>query len=135
VHIEHIEEEQKVKQAQLLQGKKMKKINRLKDQVKSRFKKKKITLRRSTRQIQPPIRLRDYVTHEMMYLIQEFISYDGISNQYKAYLTNISKQIEPVCFDKASKYPTWCKAMEEELQALKKNCTWDVVMLPNKKNL
>jgi hypothetical protein len=93
-------------------------------------------LRRSTRPTRPPVRLRDYVSHKVMYPIQEFISYNMVSNQYKAYLTNINNQIEPTSFEEAHKDPIWCKAMEEELQALEKNCTWDIVVLPNhKKNL
>jgi type III secretory pathway component EscR len=47
-------------------------------------------------------------------------SYDKISNQYKVYLIKISKEIEPTTFDEASQQPIWCKAMEEELQALEK---------------
>jgi hypothetical protein len=41
-----------------------------------------ITLRRSNRQTRPPIRLRDYVSHKMMYPIQNFISYNKVSPQY-----------------------------------------------------
>ncbi|XP_048232867.1 uncharacterized protein LOC125370621 [Ricinus communis] len=72
-------------------------------------------LRRSTRSIRPPIRLRDYVSHEVSYPIQNFVAYKTISNQYKAYLGSITKHIEPTSFYEANTNSHWCKAMEEEL--------------------
>jgi hypothetical protein len=79
-----------------------------------------IALRRSNRQTQTPIKLRDYVYHKVMYHIQEFISYNKVSPQYQALLSSIDKQIEPMSFDETNKNPIWYKAMEEELKALKK---------------
>jgi hypothetical protein len=39
-----------------------------------------IILRRSNRQTRPPIKLWDYVSHKVMYPIQEFISYNKVSS-------------------------------------------------------
>jgi hypothetical protein len=50
-----------------------------------------ITVRRSIRETQPPIRLRDYVSHQVMYPIQDFLSYNNISTEYQAYLSQITK--------------------------------------------
>jgi hypothetical protein len=79
-----------------------------------------ITPRRSTRTIQPSMRLRDFVTYEVQYPIQNFISYDNITSEYKAYLTTISNGKEPNNYQEAINNPVWCNAMKEELKALEK---------------
>jgi Reverse transcriptase (RNA-dependent DNA polymerase) len=89
--------------------------------------------RKSTRQIRPPIKLRDYVSQQVMYPIQDFISYNRVSPEYRAYLSNITNQMEPTNFSEANQSPIWRKAMKEELQALEKNDTWDIVNLPKNK--
>jgi hypothetical protein len=80
--------------------------------------------------------LRDYVSHQVTYPIQKFICYEKVSLEYRVYWSNITSQTEQVSFDEANLDPLWCKAMKEELYALKKNDTWDIVNLPKgKKNL
>jgi hypothetical protein len=91
-----------------------------------------INLRRSSRQSQPSTRLRDYVTYEVRYPIQNFISYKHVSNEHKAFISSIQKEVEPIFYYEAIKNENWCKAMEEELGALEKNKTWDIVSLPKK---
>jgi hypothetical protein len=54
------------------------------------------SLRRSTREIQPSTRLRDFITYMINYSIQNFISYDNISIDHRAYLSSISKEQEPI---------------------------------------
>jgi hypothetical protein len=41
-------------------------------------------------------------------------------NQYQAFLSQLANQSEPAKFEEAKLNPVWCKAMEEELQDLKK---------------
>jgi Reverse transcriptase (RNA-dependent DNA polymerase) len=48
-------------------------------------------------------------------------------------LGNINNQIGPTTFGEANKSPIWKKAMEEELQALEKNNTWNIITLPKNK--
>ena len=43
--------------------------------------------------------------------------------------------IEPNCFEEASKYEFWNKAMDEELDQIEKNDTWELVPRPNNKNV
>ena len=43
--------------------------------------------------------------------------------------------IEPNCFEEASKDEFWNKAMDEELDHIKKNDTWEFVPRPNNKNV
>jgi hypothetical protein len=64
-----------------------------------------------------------------MYPIQYYISYKRASLTYRAYLGNIAHQTEPTTWEDANQHPVWQKAMNEELQALEKNHTWDIVCL------
>jgi hypothetical protein len=48
------------------------------------------------------------------------------------FITSISKEQEPSNFVEAIKNPKWCKAMQEELSALEKNKTWEIVNIPKK---
>jgi hypothetical protein len=42
--------------------------------------------------------------------------------------------IEPNCFEEASKDESWNKAMDEELDQIEKNDTWELVPRPKNKN-
>jgi len=66
--------------------------------------------RRSTRIVRPPKRYGDYDT---------------------SFNTTLSSISIPTCFSEAVKYECWRKAMDEELQALQDNHTWDVVPCPS----
>jgi hypothetical protein len=89
--------------------------------------------RRSTRSTQPSSRLRDYVTYKVRYPIQNYVSFENISTPYKAFLSSISKEVEPTNFWVAKTIPVWCTTMEEELKALEKNKTWTLMSLPKGK--
>ena len=41
---------------------------------------------------------------------------------------------DPVDFDEAIKKDVWIKAMDEEIDAIERNNTWNLVDLPNDKN-
>jgi hypothetical protein len=71
-----------------------------------------IDVRRSIRQTKPSVRLRDYVSHQVMYPIQDYISYKKVSPEYRAYLGNITHQTEPTTFNEAKQNPVWHKAMK-----------------------
>jgi hypothetical protein len=88
--------------------------------------------RRSNRQIQPSLRLKDFVTYTVQYHIQEYVSYNNISQEYCAFLNLLSKIEEPNSYEIAKLDYKWCKAMEEELYALEKNKTWEICALPKK---
>jgi hypothetical protein len=55
-----------------------------------------VPLRRSTREIHPSTRLREFLTYKVQYPIQDFITYENILIIHKAYLTSISKEQEPI---------------------------------------
>jgi hypothetical protein len=95
-----------------------------------------LPLRRSTREIQASTRLRDFITYKVSYPIQDYISYENISTNYKAFLTTISKGVEPIHYKEAMRDPKWCKAMQEGFNALeKKNKTCEIVQLPKEKRV
>jgi hypothetical protein len=84
-------------------------------------------VRRSSRELQLLTRLRDFVTYTVNYPIQKSLFYDKISINRKAYLTSTSKEQEPTQYNEAIKNPKWCKAIEEKLDALEKNKTWEII--------
>jgi hypothetical protein len=51
--------------------------------------------RRSTRQTQPPIKLKDFVMYTIQYSIQDYISYSNITNDHYTYLSALSQTEEP----------------------------------------
>ena len=90
-------------------------------------------LRRSTRQLQPSTRLKNYVTYSVKYPIQDYISYPNVSKEHYGFITSLSKIYEPTSYEIAQSDPKWCKAMDEELHALEKNQTWELCALPHGK--
>jgi hypothetical protein len=47
----------------------------------------------------------------------------------------ILSTIEPNCFEEANKDEFWNKAMDEELDQIEKNDTWELVSRPKNKNV
>lgn len=84
-----------------------------------------IPLRWSTRIPQTSTRLRDFITYKVHYPIQNFLSYENITPQYKTYLTSISKEKEPNTYQEAISQLVWCKAMKKGI--------WVIVQLPSGK--
>jgi hypothetical protein len=91
--------------------------------------------RRSTQTLHPSIRLCNHVAYKVKYLIQNFLSYQHVMPEYKAFLTVISKEIELNNYQEAITNPTWCKAMQEEIKALEINKTWIIIQLPKEKKI
>ena len=68
-------------------------------------------LRRSSRQVRPPEKYKDY-----------------------SLVSNISNVIEPMSFNEANEHEEWRKVMEEEYDSIMKNKTWEFTELPKDKN-
>ena len=94
---------------------------------------------RPSRARAPPSYLKDYHCNltqsvkpdsKVKYPLSDVLSYDQLSDSYKQYICAISTQDEPTSYKEAIKYPEWIQAMNEELQALELNNTWQVVTLP-----
>ena len=59
--------------------------------------------------------------------ISNYLNYEKVSTHYKSFLTNLTRTSIPNIETEAVQYPHWKQAMDEEMQALIKNRTWDVV--------
>ncbi|XP_016477881.2 putative mitochondrial protein AtMg00820 [Nicotiana tabacum] len=67
------------------------------------------------------------------YSIANYVSYDGISPKYQAYLAAFCTIPELTTFEEVVQDPRWVDAMQDEIAALESNHTWHVVSLPEGK--
>jgi hypothetical protein len=67
------------------------------------------------------------------YSIFSFLSDSKLSFKYKAFIYVVSSVFEPTSYKQASSIPYWQNAMKNEIKALEKNQTWDLVILPQNK--
>jgi hypothetical protein len=65
--------------------------------------------------------------------IGNFVSYEALSPSYKAFVASLQSVSIPTDWKVAKEDKKWCAAMLEELQALRKNKTWELVTLPTGK--
>ncbi|XP_039158741.1 uncharacterized protein LOC120288703 [Eucalyptus grandis] len=92
--------------------------------------------RRSGRVTRPPTWTKDYVctsskSSGTRYPISSYVSFNQLSPDHFCCISRISEEVEPSNYHEAVHDPRWQRAMEEELKALIKNHTWDVVSLPS----
>ena len=59
--------------------------------------------------------------------ILNFVGYDKLSERYKMFVTNLIEVEIPKTVGEALKKPVWKAAILEEIGALEKNRTWEVV--------
>jgi hypothetical protein len=98
---------------------------------------------RPIRQRGAPIYLSDYVCNSLSssnesipsgtikYPLSSFHSLTHLSSSHKAYSMSITHCTEPQSYEEASKSEHWVTALDSELEALAKNCTWKLVELPS----
>ena len=80
-----------------------------------------------------PIAIRKGVRSCTQHPICNFFSYDGLSAEYRTFVTNLSNvEILRNVHDALGKLE-WKDAIEEEIDALKKNGTWELSNLPEGK--
>lgn len=109
--------------------------------------------RRSSRERQPSVLLRDYVCHTVQsldpiqssappiassssgtrYPLANFVTYSNFSTAHAQFLAAVTMGIEPTRFSQAITDPNWCDAMRKEIDALEKNGTWVLEDLPHGK--
>jgi hypothetical protein len=65
--------------------------------------------------------------------ISDFVSYQHLSSPYRSFVSKLSYVSVPRNLQEALSDPKWRTAMHEEMEALHKNKTWDLVKLPNGK--
>ncbi|GKA15748.1 putative RNA-directed DNA polymerase [Tanacetum coccineum] len=76
------------------------------------------------RQYQPEL------TSKSKYPINHYVSTEKLANTQKNMVEELSTVAIPNSVQEALKDPRWRKAIQEEMDALKKNWTWDEVVLP-----
>ncbi|KAM2944179.1 hypothetical protein COP2_027257 [Malus domestica] len=94
-----------------------------------------IPRRNPTRERHPPARLQDFVTYKPKHPLSNYCSYQKLSPNYIAYLSNISAHEEPQSFQEANQSQVWQQAMQDELHALDQHKTWSIVPLPKGKKI
>ncbi|XP_058006046.1 retrovirus-related Pol polyprotein from transposon RE2 [Hevea brasiliensis] len=77
-----------------------------------------------------PIALRKGVRTCTKHPISNFNSYDSLSPSYRAFLLSVFSVSIPQDWKKACLDPKWKAAMVEEMKALAKNETWELVTFP-----
>lgn len=109
------------------------------------------TLRWSQRSNRPPSQLKDYVCNTVRSGISPLISTsspqsldsgmcsyplthnvcnDKFSARHKAFLVVVTIDIEPSRFSETVPHLPWWEAMQSEMQALERNNTWELTLLP-----
>jgi hypothetical protein len=67
--------------------------------------------------------------------VSDFVSYQHLSSPYRSFISKLSSVSVPRNLQEALSDPKWRTAMHEEMEALHKNKTWDLVKLPNGKKV
>nr|ABA94354.1 retrotransposon protein, putative, unclassified [Oryza sativa Japonica Group] len=67
--------------------------------------------------------------------ISNYVSYDSLSSTYKAFVASLDSVQIPKDWREAKQDPRWHQAMLDELEALEKNKTWDLVPFPKGKKI
>ncbi|KAJ0480794.1 putative RNA-directed DNA polymerase [Helianthus annuus] len=92
--------------------------------------------RRSSRVSNFPKKLNDFVIDsKVKYGIERVVNFSKLTCDNKCFASSLSKAIEPKYFKDAVKDPNWVSAMNDEIQALHRNHTWDVVDRPKNRNV
>ncbi|KAG7597976.1 Retrotransposon Copia-like N-terminal [Arabidopsis suecica] len=85
----------------------------------------------------PPAYLHDYFVNmtatDIPHPLAAYMSYERLTDDYKAYICAVTQFAEPSSFHQAKKFDEWVKAMNEELIALESTHTWSIVSLPQNK--
>ena len=85
-----------------------------------------IALRKTARKTDIPARLQDCVGYK--HDIAKFVSYENCSPAFKGFIASLDSTSIPKDWKEAFQDP-WKAAMLEEMEALEKNKTWELVKL------
>ncbi|GJV84864.1 putative RNA-directed DNA polymerase [Tanacetum coccineum] len=88
-------------------------------------------LRRSSRQRVFPKNYNDFVVDsKVKYGIEKYVRYSKLNLENYCFITQLNKNFEPKSYFEASKFSHWIDAMNQEMNALLRNGTWEIVDLP-----
>ncbi|GJX94032.1 ribonuclease H-like domain-containing protein, partial [Tanacetum coccineum] len=87
--------------------------------------------RRSSRQSVFPRNYNDFVVEsKVKYGIERYVGYSKLNSKNYCSITQFNKTREPKSYFEASKYHHWTNAMNQEIDALLRNGSWEMVQLP-----
>jgi len=78
-----------------------------------------------------PIALRKLPRTCTKHPIEKFVSYAALTPSYHTFVTNLDSIKIPNNVHEALAVPEWKQAVMEEMQALEKNGTWEIVQMPS----
>ncbi|RVW49858.1 Retrovirus-related Pol polyprotein from transposon RE1 [Vitis vinifera] len=81
-----------------------------------------------------PIAIRKQPRSCTLHPISNFVSYNSLSAKCRAFTTNLDRIQLPKNIQEAFEIPEWKEAVMEEIRALEKNETWEVMNLPRGRN-
>ena len=88
-------------------------------------------LRSTSRESRLPVRFNDYVLNgKVRYGIEKYVSNGKLSMSNKCFAAILNKSVKPTSYEEAVKDPNWSEAMNNEIEALKRNNTWTECVLP-----
>ncbi|GJZ58327.1 ribonuclease H-like domain-containing protein [Tanacetum coccineum] len=88
-------------------------------------------VRRSSRQSVFPRNYNDFVVEsKVKYGLEKYVCYSKLNSENLCFVTQLNKTREPKTYFEAFKYPHWTDAMNQEMDALLRNGTWEIVELP-----
>lgn len=67
--------------------------------------------------------------------MSNYISYENLSHKYRALIGKLEDVQVPRSVYEALQNPLWKQAVNEELQALQQNNTWEITALPSRKTI
>ncbi|GJR36406.1 ribonuclease H-like domain-containing protein [Tanacetum coccineum] len=86
---------------------------------------------RSSRQSVFPRNYNDFfVESKVKYGIERYVGYSKLNSENHCSITQLNKTREPKSYFEASKYHHWTNAMNQEIDALLRNGSWEMVQLP-----
>ncbi|MFS8035191.1 putative RNA-directed DNA polymerase [Helianthus anomalus] len=96
----------------------------------------KVEPRRSGRISNMPRKFSEYVVEgKVKYGIEKVVNYSKLSIENMCFTTCLNKSAEPRSYSEAVRDPNWVSAMNDEIEALNRNGTWDLVHLPKGRSL
>ncbi|GKE96769.1 ribonuclease H-like domain-containing protein, partial [Tanacetum coccineum] len=77
------------------------------------------------------LRYNDFVVEsKVKFGIEKYVGYSKLNSENYCFITQLNKTREPKSYFEAVKYPHWTDAMNQEMNALLRNSTWEMVELP-----
>ncbi|KAJ9563367.1 hypothetical protein OSB04_008527 [Centaurea solstitialis] len=87
--------------------------------------------RKSDRVSKLPKKFNDYIIEgKVKYGIERVVNYSHLCKENFCFVSNLNKSVEPSSYLEASKDQNWVNAMNEEMEALYRNGTWELTELP-----